>query len=156
MSLDLGTNLGWCLVKNAVIVQSGVFPLKTKCGKPGAKYDRFENDFLNRFGKVREICYEEIGFVTYEQAHRNYGALWGIINKFTWRNHIRLVGINTMTVKKMFTGDGNATKADICATAHTMGWKHGEPGTDLDHDEADAIACAVVNLARRGVQARFK
>lgn len=156
LSLDLGINLGWCLVKNGVIVQGGVFPIKTKSEKPGAKFDKFESEFLAKFVGVNEICYEEVQFVSYEYQHRMWSVLWGILNKFTYRHNIRLFGINTASVKKEFTGDGKADKAMICATAHTMGWKQGEPGTDLDHDAADAIACAVVTLGRRGVPVTFK
>ncbi len=156
LSLDLGTNLGWCLVKNGVIVQSGVFPLKTKSEKPGSKLSRFENDFLRRFVGVSEIVYEEVAFVSYEYQHRLYSALWGIVSMFTYRHNIRLIGINASTVKKQFTGDGHAKKVAVCEQAHRMGWKHGEPGTDLDHDEADAIALGVVNLGRRGIVAQFK
>lgn len=157
LNLDLATSVGWCLVKNGIIVQSGVFDLRTKGSThPGHRYLKFSSEFLSRFRGVNEIAYESIPFSSHAQAHRVHCGLASHLEVFCLMNRIRLIGINTNTVKKLFTGDGHAEKADICAAAHRMGWKHGEPGTTLDHDEADAVACAVVNLARRGIAVRFK
>jgi len=59
-----------------------------------------------------------------------------------------MTAIHVNTVKKEFTGNGHAKKEEICRVAHRLGWTHGHPDTDTDHDEADALAIIWVHLTR--------
>ena len=155
LSLDLGSTMGWALVKNTIIVQSGAVSLKHKDAHPGDRFLRFKQ-ILDKFPNVNEICYEDISFQTSRDQSRLYDGLLAFLQVHCLVHKIRLIGINNTTIKKIFTGNHHAKKDEMCAVAHRMGWKHGEPGTDLDHDECDAIACAVVRLKRQNISCSFK
>lgn len=155
LGLDLGSTLGWCLVKNSVIVQSGVFPLKFKDAHPADRFIRFK-EFLFKFRGVHEVVFEEISFHTSRDQSRVWDGMRALLMVFCYEHRVRLLGVPNATMKKEFAGHGKADKVEMCAVAHRMGWKHGEPGTDLDHDEVDAIAAVVTRLKRQGTACRFK
>lgn len=158
LGLDLGKkSLGWCLVKNAVIVQSGVVPLTFKDAHPVDPFIRFK-EFLSKFSGVHEICYEDVQFHTSRDQSRWWSGMRAIMLVFSYEHRIRTIGVPTGTLKKGFAGHGGkeTDKVRMCEIAHRMGWKHGEPGTDLDHDEVDAIAAVVTRLKRQGTDCRFK
>lgn len=156
LCLDFGSTVGWALIKNAVVVQSGVRQLSAKDAQPGHRFVMFQDEILRGFTKVDEIVYEDIPFHTSRDQSRVYDGLLAHLQAHCLRNRIRLLGINNSTIKKEFAGNGKASKEEMCAHAHSLGWRHGEPGTDLDHDECDAIAAGFVRLSRQGITARFK
>ncbi len=150
LSLDLGTNCGWCLVKDAVLKYSGVLSLPASESHPGARFMKF-NNWLHDFRKVDAIFYEDVPRFESNKSARVYCGLLAVVQMFALVHGIPLTNIKSSEVKKDFTGSGNAKKDRMCQVAHQLGWKNGEPGTEQDHDEADAIATAWVVLHRRGV-----
>ena len=151
LSLDLGTNCGWCLVKNGVIRFSGVVALPASDSHPGHRFTKFQN-WLQEFRGVNEIFYEDVPRFESAAAARVYCGLLAFVQVFCLVQGIRLTNIKPNSVKMEFTGKGNADKKRMCEVAHKLGWKGGHKDTDIGHDEADAIACAVVIMNRRNVQ----
>lgn len=148
LSLDLGTTCGWCLVKDGVARFSGTLALPGPKEHPGRRFLRFGN-WLNDFRGVNEIFYEDVPRFESAKAARVYCGLLSILQVFCLQHGIRMSSIKSNSVKKEFTGNGNAKKPVMCQVAHRLGWRGGHPGSDVDHDEADAIACAWVVLKRR-------
>lgn len=151
LSLDLGNSLGWAKVVNGVIVQSGVVSLFRKDAHPGDRFLRFSN-WLRTHKDLNEIFYEDVPRFESNFAARVYCGLLSQLQVYCLVSQVRLTNIKANSVKKEFTGNGRADKAEICRTAHRLGWKHGHPDLDLDHDEADALACAWVILKRRNIE----
>jgi Holliday junction resolvasome RuvABC endonuclease subunit len=155
LSLDLGSTVGWCFIKNTSILQSGVVSLFRKDTHPGDRFLRFHNWLANWKGVVNEIFYEDVPRFESGKAARVYCGLLAHVQVFCLVHGIRMTNVKPMSVKKEFAGTGHADKAAMCLTAHKLGWRHGNQGTDLDHDEADAIATAWVLLKRRGIEPSF-
>lgn len=158
LSLDLASNFGWARVKAGVVVESGVVELpKGPDVHPGRRFLAFHNWLAkhHRTHGIKEIFYEDVPRYESKHSARVYCGLLSALQMFTLVNSISLTNIKSNSVKKEFTGNGNADKKLMCAVCHKLGWKNGHPGTDIDHDEADAIACAWVVLMRRRVEPCF-
>lgn len=148
LSLDIGTHTGWCEVQDCMAIKSGVMKLPGPEGHPGNRFMTFSN-WLYQFKHVNEIFYEDVPRFESAKAARVYCGLLCIVQMFCLQHGIRMTNIKSNSVKKDFTGNGNAKKPMMCEVAHRLGWKGGHEATDIDHDEADAIACAWVILNRR-------
>lgn len=155
LSLDIGTNLGWCLVKDCVIKHSGVLSLPASDSHPGHRFLKFSN-WLQDFREVNEIFYEDVPRFESAKAARVYCGLLCIIQMFCLARGIRMTNIKAVSVKKAFTGNHIADKKLMCDVARKFGWKGGHPNTDIDHDEADAIACAWAIMQRRDEEVRIE
>lgn len=154
LSLDLGTNLGWCLVQGGQYRFSGTLNLPDSKMDPGLRFVKFQN-WLQDFRGVNEIYYEDVPRFESKWSAMAYCGLLAILMVFRLTHGIRVTCIKSNSVKKEFTGNGNADKQHMCKVAHKLGWPGGHPGTDIDHDEADAVATAWVILKRKGVEMRF-
>jgi hypothetical protein len=168
LGLDLGTRTGWALVEGNKLIGSGVRDFSVKAsqhiGKRGIKF----YNFLLTLGHVDEIYVEEIQFgggfknaagkfvgVTNDGRELYHGLLM-LVNMYAAGFGIPTFGIHPSTLKKAFAGHGHATKEEMCAHAHKLGWKGGEPGTALFHDEVDGIALVETQLREKyGVQLIF-
>lgn len=150
LSLDLATTCGWCFVSDAQYRYSGVLHLPDHKVHPGMRFLKFKN-WLHDFRGVSEIFYEDVPRFESAKAARVYCGLLSEVQVFCLVHGIRLTSIKANSVKKEFTGNGSAPKELMCKVAHDLGWQHGHPDTDIDHDEADALATAWVILQRRGV-----
>lgn len=155
LGLDLGKTLGWCFAKNGVILNSGTIALAPEGCHKAWPLVNFKQT-LQGFKGLTEIVYESIPFQTSKANSRMYDGMLGQLEIFCFENSIALIGIPNGTLKKDFAGHGHAKKPDMCAVAHRMGWKHGELGTDLDHDECDACACIVVWYKHQNEPIHFK
>lgn len=151
LSLDLGSTIGWAICKDAKIEFSGTHTFSAKDAHPGHRFLHFRN-WLIAFKGVKEVIYEDVPRFESAGAAKVYCGFLAVVQMFCLEHGIRLTGIKASSVKKDFTGKGNAKKEVMCAHCHAMGWKGGKLGTILDHDEADAIATMVVVMARREVQ----
>jgi Holliday junction resolvasome RuvABC endonuclease subunit len=150
LSLDLGSTLGWAFVKADEIRKSGTIQLTRKDSHPGDRFRRFEEWLFNWRG-VKEICYEDVLRFASAGAAKSYCGYLSILQVFCLNHGIRLLCIKPTAVKKGFAGKGNADKKEMCEVAHKLGWRNGYKGTDIDHDECDAIAVAWVILSRKGL-----
>lgn len=155
LSIDIGSDTGWCKLKNGIIIGSGVVSFVKKDSHPGDRFVRFHN-WLREYGKdVQEIFYEDVPRFESAKAARSYCGYLATIQMFCLTGGKRMTNIKANSVKKEFSGHGNSDKTEMCRVAHKLGWKNGLLGSDLDHDECDAIACAWVLLVRRGVEPSF-
>lgn len=140
LSLDLGTNLGFCLAnlkpdaQIASVLRHGSISLKGKKkdhkGEPLAKFKYF----LEAFSPLPKlIVYEKV------YAHRGvlsshmYGAYEGVLKLHCAQNEIELVEIGVGEWKKEFGGKGNANKKEIMEFVVKAGYNVSS------QDEADAI-----------------
>ena len=150
LSLDLATSCGWCFISDAEYRYSGVLDLPKHSANPGLHFLKFQN-WLQDFRGVDEIFYEDVPRFESKAAAQVYCGQRAILHVFRVTHGIRVTSIKSNSVKKEFAGNGNAPKELMCKVAHALGWLHGHPDTDIDHDEADAFATAYVILQRRGV-----
>lgn len=166
LALDIGTATGWALSEGDKIVGSGVRDFSSE--NKGRKGIKFYN-FLHGIGYVDAVFFEIIMFrpgykdketgmwkggVT-NDGHALYNGLLMVMEMYAAGFGTPTFGVHPGTVKKQFCGHGHATKEEVCASAHAIGWLGGQPGTALCHDEADAIAVLVTQLRARGHRVGF-
>lgn len=154
LGLDLGSTFGWCLVTDGVVTHSGEVALSRKDAHPGDRFLRFQ-EFITDFRSVDEVCFENVPRFESAASARVYCGLRAVVEMHCLIHRIRMTCINANTVKKDFAGNGNCKKAEMCSTAHRLGWKNGAPGTDIANNECDAIATVWVLQKRRGNEVSF-
>ena len=151
LSLDLGSTTGWAFYSGGVIRKSGVVSLKRDANdKPGTRFLKFYN-WLNKFSTIKEIVYEDVPRFESGASAKVYCGLLALVQMHCLAHGIRMTCIKAKTVKKEFSGNGNADKGLICKVAHKLGWCGGKSNTQDGHDEADAVAIMWVTLNRRNV-----
>lgn len=158
LSLDLASTFGWALGnhdgKRGVITHSGEIDLSRKDTHPGHRFLKF-NEFLHKFTGVKEILYEDVPRFESAGAARVYCGLLAHLQVFCLAQNIRLTNMKPGSIKKHFTGHGNAKKEVMCEVAHRLGWGGGHKGTDMAHNECDAIALMWVVFTIRGLDPKF-
>lgn len=158
LSLDLASTFGWALGKHdgekSLIMQMGEITLLQKDAHPGDRFLRF-NGFLDKFRGVKEILYEDVPRFESAGAARVYCGLLAQLQVFCLVQGIRLTNMKPGTIKKHFTGHGNANKSMMCEVGHKIGWGGGHPGTDMAHNECDAMALMWVVFTIRGWEPKF-
>ena len=136
LALDLGTTTGWAYGRAGVLV-SGVWNLKgSRFEGGGMRFLRFQGllDELHKSSPVGRIGYEEVRRHAGTDAAHVYGGLQGVLTAWAEDQGIPYEGVPVGTIKKFWTGKGNANKevmVDACV-------KRGIEVTD--HNEADAVA----------------
>lgn len=155
LSLDLGTNCGWAVARNAVIEYSGVKSFYSKDAHPGLRFMKLHN-WLLKFRGVDEIFIEDVvqPFMSSASA-RVYCGMLAIVQLFCLTNNIKLSGIKPTAVKKLFTGKGRASKTEVCNICIGLGWANGKYDTDRNNDEADACAVYYAMMKKRGRDVTF-
>lgn len=136
LALDLGTTTGFAVGSREHMI-SGTWNLK-----PG-RYDgggmRFVK-FRGRLDEIRTACgvtqvyFEEVRRHVGVDAAHVYGGLMATLQAWCEEHDIPYAGVPVGTIKKSFTGKGNANKDVMIAAAVRRGF---EPADD---NEADAIA----------------
>lgn len=154
LSIDIGSTFGWALGKNGVITHSDEVALAAKDAHPGHRFLKFR-EFLFNFRYVNEVLYEDVPRFESAGAAKVYGGLLAELQVFCLLNKIRMSSMKASKVKMRFNGKGNANKFMMCETAHKLGWKGGHPGTDISHNECDALALLWVVYSIRGLTPRF-
>ena len=97
---------------------------------------------------IDEVVYERVtGWQKSTSASALYYGFEAQLKVVT--QNLRLIPIQTGQLKREFTGHGAAKKEAMCARAIELGWEGGCLGTDLNNDEADAIALLFVHMNRR-------
>ena len=149
LALDLATTTGFALIGSGIITSgSQYFGTKVKKGQPhppaGLQFAQFENWLKNhlRDDKPLEIAYEEVFRWMSSSAAHVFCGLRAIMLKEALRAGIPCFAYSPTTIKKDFTGAGNAKKEVMIATA-LMRW----PGLDYtDDNEIDSIAILHTHL----------
>lgn len=158
LALDLGSTFGWSLGINGQIVRSGELTLVADAANlhPGHRWLKF-HEWLHQFKAVNEILYEDVTFFGqngYKTA-RVYCGLLSVLQTFCLVQGIRMRCLTPSSVKAEFAGSGRADKFKMCDVALNLGWPNGKRGTDINHNEADAIALLWVIYNRDKKNPRF-
>lgn len=165
LGIDIGTSLGWAYASKGKIQAWGVEDFRVRGSEQhadGLRLQKFWN-WLADWAAVDRVYYERIHHQYHngDAAAATYFGMLGVLRMFCAGNNIPLIPMHTSTVQYAFVGEREnrsginssgernyrVTKADMCAQAHRMGWRGGEPGTDMDHDACDA--CAIIVCAER-------
>lgn len=168
LGLDLSTYTGYALAVGGKIVKCGVRDFSShKAAFRGKKYTSLFN-FLISLGKINEIYVEVAKFnggfknkegkiinTTNDGRELQHGLL-AVVEMYCDMFGIIPIEVHPSTLKKEFAGHGHAEKADMCRAARAIGWKGGEDGTAILHDEADGIALVATQMLKRhGVRVHF-
>jgi crossover junction endodeoxyribonuclease RuvC len=136
LALDLGTNTGWCVGTTGALV-SGVWGLKpSRWEGGGMKFVKFRQ-CLNEIQASRPIdlvVYEAVRRHAGTDAAHSYGGLLAVLTEWCETQHIPYEGVAVATIKREFTGSGNASKDAMIAEARRRGF------SPIDDNEADALA----------------
>lgn len=139
LALDLGTTTGWALgwpLGSVQSVDSGSWSFKTKkTDGPGAKFLNFKR-WLSEFDPIEidHVYYEKVMSHSSVYAAHAYGGFLAILMVWCEIREIPYTGIGVGSIKKSWTGKGNAKKWEMIDEAKRRGF---DP---LDDNEADALA----------------
>ncbi len=138
VALDLGTTTGYAVrdVKSSVII-SGTWNLKpSRFDGGGMRFVKFRHALhdLHKGGAITQVYFEEVRRHAGTDAAHVYGGLLAILTEFCEERSIPYSGVPVQTIKRSWTGKGNASKDDMIRVAV----EHGYDVTD--DNEADAIA----------------
>ena len=147
LGLDIGTHTGYSIAQDRKIIRSGVRDFSSKTGHSiGHRGIMFYN-FLMSLGVIDEIFYEKvIGHMMRGDQGELYNGFLMLVNMYASAMGIPCHGVWPGTLKKAFTGRGDADKEMMCSKAHSLGWKGGISGTPIHNDEADACALIITQL----------
>lgn len=151
LALDLATVTGWCQLASGVIT-SGSQTFARHPGNRtrgpdhiGASHAMFDNWLKDRLRQPRPqvVVYEDAGFFKSGAAVQMCVGLRGIMLAQCAKLDIPLVGYSPSSIKKFWTGRGNADKDDMVAATRSR-----MPLIDLvDDNESDAIAMLHYHLS---------
>jgi Holliday junction resolvasome RuvABC endonuclease subunit len=137
LALDLGTKLGWALqMRDRPITHGTESFAPRKSWSPGQRWQRYRT-FLHEVvahNNVHVIAYEDVKRHAGTDAAHAYGAFLALTELVADSHRVRLVPVGVGTIKKHWTGKGNADKAAMEAQARARGFR---PESDND---ADALA----------------
>jgi len=142
LCLDLGSTTGWALLTCSAAgfnMVSGNWDFRPgRFDGAGLRYVRFRKQLLEVLdsGEVDRVYFEEVRRHIGADAARVYGALFGVVTGLCEEFAIPYEGIPVGTIKRAWTGKGNASKELMIEQARSRGY----PVTD--DNEADAIALA--------------
>lgn len=137
LALDLGTKLGWALLPRGGQISHGTESFAPrKSWSPGQRWQRFRtflHEVVSRHN-VHVIAYEDVKRHIGTDAAHAYGAFLALTELVADSHRVRLAPVGVGTIKKHWTGKGNADKAAMEAQARARGFR---PESDND---ADALA----------------
>ena len=149
--LDLGKQTGWVYYKDRPYsFESGSFCFEKKKYKKTSKDEKFKcrfidsgKKFLNFWNWLEEklilykfdsVYFEEVwGHQGSIDAHA-YGGFLAVLTMFCEKHNLKYRAYNVKTIKKVLTGNGNASKQDVIDKIISYGL---DP---VDSNEADAMA----------------
>lgn len=137
LALDLGHDLGWCIMEDGKVMDSGV---ERFSGERGEVFHAFE-DWLGRkvlSGSTPTVFVAEKPHLRGWAASEVLMGFWTLTLMQAHAWEIPLESVHTGTLKKHITGFGNATKDAMCeAVSKRIGREI------TDDNEGDAIAVAL-------------
>lgn len=146
LALDLATRCGWAYAMRDGKQRSG-----TELFKPGrldhngqrwAQMRAWLSEVAREMGEIHVVYYEDVKRHVSNLSARVYFGYLAILEAWCAANNVRLVGVGVGTIKKHFTGFGNATKEDMIAEAKRRGFKV------IDDNHADALAILSYGVKR--------
>lgn len=139
LCLDLGTKLGYAVVKAGQVAESGRVRLNSnsKSGERFIQFFRWLED-MRRTHDVRQCYYELVRRHIGTDAAHCYGAFQGLLLAWSCDHGLPTpIGISVASIKKSATGKGNAKKPEMIQAVKDLGY---DP---IDDNEADALALAL-------------
>ncbi|WP_254916364.1 hypothetical protein [Achromobacter denitrificans] len=137
LALDLGTKLGWAVrARDGAVLHGTEAFTPRKSWTPGQRWLRarsFLTDLIVRH-QATVIAYEDVKRHVGTDAAHAYGAFLCIVQMVADSHRATLQPVGVGTIKKHWTGKGNADKDAMLAQARARGFR---PETDND---ADALA----------------
>lgn len=169
LSLDFGSIIGYCDIKDNVIIESGEADFRAYKGEVEAgNFLRFWS-WLQQYANVKEIFFEKVDFIVNRQHAEAFLGFETITKVFCAANNIPFVWLTVNDWKKELTGHcrvgqkkdapelpKNYEKLRICAKLHSLGWRGGEIGTHKNNNECDACAVAFAIYKVRLKELSFK
>ncbi len=147
LALDLGTKTGWAIARSLGAIASGVWDLDDgKFAGAGMRFLLLRQKLV----AVHNVVPVEVVYFEGVRAHRGvdaahvYGGLLSTL--VSWCEEIKIPydGVPVGTIKKFWTGKGNADKATMIEMARMHGFN------PKDDNEADALALLHLKLAKEG------
>lgn len=136
LALDLGTKTGWALASGGTVI----------CGTESFQPSRFQSSAMRfvRFrawltelhdaSRIEHIGFEEVRRHAGVTAAHAYGGFMALLMEWAEVQGVPVEGFPVGTIKKSFTGSGNAPKGAMIAEARRRGF-------DVpDDNAADALA----------------
>ncbi|MCA3065443.1 MAG: crossover junction endodeoxyribonuclease RuvC [Rhodocyclaceae bacterium] len=137
MTVDIGTQIGFAILRADGRVESGSVSLHAKKGEGDGmrfvKLNRWLVEVKNTHD-ITDVVFEDVKRHVGVQAAHAYGGYKAILQAFCERHQIDYQGIGVGTIKKKFTGNGAAKKEDMIKRCRSLGFK------PVDSNEADALA----------------
>lgn len=152
LALDLGSKLGWAVSygKNAdgsPDLLHGTVEFKTGRYEGGGmrwlRFRKWLDTMHDEHGPIGAVYFEEVRRHAGTDAAHMYGGFLAHLTAWCEKREVPYQGIPVGTIKKSWTGKGNANKDAMIAEARARGFK---PETDND---ADAIALLLCVQAER-------
>jgi hypothetical protein len=137
LALDLGTTTGFCL-GTVASHQSGTASFKPGRFEGGGmrfvRFRRWLNELAAAHGPFTQVAFEEVRRHAATDAAHVYGGLMATLTAWCEENSVPYEGVPVGTIKKHWTGKGNANKDAMIAEAVRRGQ------SPVDDNEADAMA----------------
>lgn len=156
LALDLGKHLGFAVYDNGSVYSGGV-NLKVGPDTPrGRRFSELES-FLDDFLSIDRVAYERVNFASRTPGRngRKGGiqiyslqtlfGLYGVLDKWIYENHKGHQDYEVPSIKKHWTGSGNARKEAMIAEAERRGF------VVKNDNQADALAVLDCDLALYGL-----
>lgn len=135
LALDIGTKTGFAAYSRHTVIVSGVKDFSTKRTEGGGmRFLRFRRWLDSNSDRIEEVYYEEVKRHAGTQAAHVYGAFEGALMTWCDEHLIPYSSVPVGTIKKAWTGKGNASKDEMIAEAIKRGFN------PVDDNESDALA----------------
>ncbi len=133
LALDLGTKAGWATTSNGVIDSGVQIFANDRFSGGGMRYLKFQK-WLEEMPRPTQVVFEEVRRHRGTDAAHVYGGLMAHLTAWCEKHQIPYQGVPVGTIKKAWTGNGNAGKNLMIDEAKKRGF------TPKDDNEADALA----------------
>lgn len=137
LALDLGTKTGYALRQRDGKIIHGTERFTPRASwSPGQKWQRYRAWLSGVIVQhhVTQIAYEDVFRHLGVDAAHAYGGYLAMLEMVADQHNVTLVAVGVGTIKKHWTGKGNAKKDEMIAEAKRRGF---HPDTD---NAADALA----------------
>lgn len=135
LALDLGTSTGWA-IKCSSGIKSGSISFKSKNHEgAGIRYLKFKKWLTEmKQSGIDEVYFEQVRrHVSTDSAHV-FGGFMAVLMSWCEHHEIPYSGVPVGTIKKSWTGKGNAGKDEMIEAAKRRGFN------PVNDNEADALA----------------
>jgi Holliday junction resolvasome RuvABC endonuclease subunit len=150
LALDLGTRTGFAIASTADnAMLSGTWHFQpSRYDSSGMRFVKFRARLQETVESIRPdlVAYEEVRRHVGTSAAHVYGGLVAMLQTYCQEASIDYIAVPVATIKKHFTGKGNADKAKMIAVARSLGFN------PADDNEADAIALVRYALVEYGIK----